>query len=69
MVCSSFSFTKLLEHFLGRIFKQSVGIPMGAIFASLIYDHLIFSYKSELLQILVEQKDNKSYSHTDTLSA
>ena len=60
--------------FVGQLFRQMIGIPMGTNCAPLLADLFFYSYESEFLDKLVKEgkrklarKFNLSYRYTDDL--
>ena len=45
--------------FGGRVFQQTVGIPMGANCAPLLADLFLYSYEAELIQGLLKKNEKK----------
>ena len=40
--------------FSGRIFQQTIGIPMGTKWAPLLSDSILYSYEAEFVQSLLK---------------
>ena len=56
--------------FGGQLFRQMVGIPMGANCAPLLADLFLYSYENELLDKLIKEGKSKlarKFNHTVTL--
>ena len=45
--------------FGGRVFRQTVGIPMGTNCAPLLADLFLFSYEADLIQWLLQKSEMK----------
>jgi hypothetical protein len=45
--------------FGGRVFQQTVGIPMGTISAPLLTDLFLYSYEADFIQGLLKKNENK----------
>jgi hypothetical protein len=45
--------------FGGRVFQQTVGIPMGANCAPLLADLFLYSYEADFIQGLLKKNDKK----------
>jgi hypothetical protein len=45
--------------FGGRVFQQTVGIPMGTKCAPLLVDLFFYSYEADLIQGLLKKSENK----------
>ena len=43
----------------GRVFQQTVGIPMGTKCAPLLVDLFFYSYEADLIQGLLKKNENK----------
>jgi hypothetical protein len=43
----------------GRVFQQTVGIPMGTNCAPLLADLLLYSYKADFIQWLLKKNEKK----------
>ena len=54
-----FLIDNIFVEFGGRIFQQTVGIPMGTNCAPLLADLFLYSYEAEFIQNLLKDKKNK----------
>ena len=45
--------------FGGRVFQQTVGIPMGTSCAPLLADFFLYSYEADFIQELLKQNEKK----------
>jgi hypothetical protein len=45
--------------FGGRVFQQTVGIPMGTNCAPLLADLFLYSYEADFIQVLLKKKEKK----------
>jgi hypothetical protein len=45
--------------FLGRVFQQTVGIPMGTSCAPLLADLFLYSYEADFMQRLLKENEKK----------
>jgi hypothetical protein len=45
--------------FGGRVFQQTVGIPMGTNYAPLLADLFLYSYEADFIQGLLKKKEKK----------
>ena len=65
---------KMLEYLIdnicvefgGRIFQQTIGIPMGTNCAPLLADLFLYSYEAEFVQSLLQA--GKKYLHNNSIS-
>ena len=61
--------------FGGRVFQQTVGIPMGTISAPLLTDLFLYSYEADFIQGLLKKNEKKlvrsfnfTFRYTDDVS-
>jgi hypothetical protein len=61
--------------FGGRVFQQTVGIPMGTICAHLLADLFLYSYEADFIQGLLKKNEKKlvqsfnfTFRYTDDVS-
>ena len=54
-----FLIDNIFVFFCGRVFQQTVGIPMGTICAPLLADLFFYSYEADFIQGLLKKNENK----------
>jgi hypothetical protein len=54
-----FLIDKIFVLFCGRVFQQTIGIPMGTNCASLLADLFLHDYQADFLQGLLKNKERK----------
>jgi hypothetical protein len=54
-----FLIDNIFVFFGGRVFQQTVGIPMGTICAPLFADLLLYSYEADFIQGLPKKNEKK----------
>jgi hypothetical protein len=54
-----FLIDNIFVFFGGRVFQQTVGIPMGTNCAPLLVDLLLYSYEADFIQGLLKKNDKK----------
>jgi len=56
----NFLIDNIFVEFGGRIFQQTVGIPLGTNRAPLLIDSFLLSYEAEFVQELLRKREKKS---------
>jgi hypothetical protein len=54
-----FLIDNIFVFFGGRVFQQTVGIPMGTNCAPLLADLLLYSYEADFIQRLLKKNEKK----------
>jgi hypothetical protein len=54
-----FLIDNIFVFFGGRVFQQTVVIPMGANCAPLLADLFLYSYEADFIQALLKKNENK----------
>jgi hypothetical protein len=54
-----FLIDNIFVFFGGRVFQQTVGIPMGTNCAPLLVDLLLYSYEADFIQGLLKKNEKK----------
>ena len=54
-----FLINNIFDIFGGRVFQQTVGIPMGTNCAPLLADMFLYSYEADIIQGLLKKNEKK----------
>ena len=63
----NFLIDNIFVQYGGRVFQQTIGIPMGTNCAPLFADLFLHSYEAEFLQSLLDKKKKKKGTYTRSI--